>query len=205
MELVEVLGCFTGQILKFSNWTQIPTNHLNLKNYCFTLTDNCQYYTYYYCLPSSYFCEEWSYACRFFYEFSVLLELLVFSPANLFLNGDFNFHVNDPSDSTSSQFLDLLNCFNLDICNLCTPKHKNNNVLDLIIIRSGETSVPIKFIGSRSCHFWSLCSSLQPGYHHIGQNAWTSLIIHSHRSGKFECERPLNSPELEEKEPKLVE
>ena len=29
---------FTGQILKFSNWTQIPTNHLNLKNYCFTLT-----------------------------------------------------------------------------------------------------------------------------------------------------------------------
>lgn len=40
MELLEVLGCFTGQILKFNNWTQIPTNHLNLKNYCFTLTDN---------------------------------------------------------------------------------------------------------------------------------------------------------------------
>ena len=63
------------------------------------------------------------------------------SPGNLLLNGDFNFHVNDPSDSTSSQFLDLLNCFNLDICNLCTPTHKNNNVLDLIITRSGETSV----------------------------------------------------------------
>ena len=38
----------------------------------------------------------------------------------------------------------------------------------------------------------------------IAQNAWTSLIIHSHRSGKFECERALNSPELEEKRPKLV-
>ena len=38
VELVEVLECFTGQILKFSCWTQIPTNHLNLKNYCFTLT-----------------------------------------------------------------------------------------------------------------------------------------------------------------------
>ena len=50
-------------------------------------------------------------------------------------------HVNDPSDSTSSQFLDLLNCFNLDIFNLCTPTHKKNNVLDLIITRSGETSV----------------------------------------------------------------
>ena len=77
----------------------------------------------------------------FFYEFSMLLEPLVFSPANLLLDGDSNFHVNDPSDSTSSQFLDLLNCFNLDICNLCTPTHKNNNVLVLIIKRSGETSV----------------------------------------------------------------
>ena len=38
----------------------------------------------------------------------------------------------------------------------------------------------------------------------IAQNAWTALIIHSHRSGKFECERALNSPELEEKGPKLV-
>ena len=38
----------------------------------------------------------------------------------------------------------------------------------------------------------------------IAQNAWTLLIIHSHRSGKFECKRALNSPELEEKGSKLV-
>ena len=63
------------------------------------------------------------------------------SPGNLLLNGDFNFHVNDPSDSTASQFLDLLNCFNLDVFNLCTPTHKHNYVLDLIITRSGETSI----------------------------------------------------------------
>ena len=69
------------------------------------------------------------------------LERLVSSPGNLLLNGGFNFHVNDPSDSTASQFLDLLNCFNLDIFNLCTPTQVNNNVLDLIITRSGETSV----------------------------------------------------------------
>ena len=31
--------------------------------------------------------------------------------------------------------------FTLDIFNLCTPTHKNNNVLDLIITRSFETSV----------------------------------------------------------------
>ena len=44
----------------------------------------------------------------FFYEFSMLLERLMSSPENLLLNGDFGFHVNDPSDSTASQFLDLL-------------------------------------------------------------------------------------------------
>ena len=75
----------------------------------------------------------------FFDEFSMLLERLVSSTGNLLLNGDFNFHVNDPSDSTSSQFLDLLNP--IWISSLCTPTHKNNNVLDLVITRSGETSV----------------------------------------------------------------
>ena len=57
----------------------------------------------------------------FFDEFSMLLERLMSSPENLLLNGDFGFHVNDPSDSTASQFLDLLNCFNLDISN--TQEH----------------------------------------------------------------------------------
>ena len=77
----------------------------------------------------------------FFYQFSMLLERLVSSPGNLLLNGGFNFHVNYPSDSTTSQFLDLLNCFYLDIFNLRTPTRVKNNVLDLIITRSGETSV----------------------------------------------------------------
>ena len=77
----------------------------------------------------------------FFYQFSMLLEHLVSSPGNLVLDGDFNFHVNDPSGSTASQFLDLLNCFNLDIVNLCPPTHENSNVLDLIITKSGETSI----------------------------------------------------------------
>ena len=75
----------------------------------------------------------------FFYKFFMPLERLVSSTGNLLLNGDFNFRVNDPSDSTASQFLDLLNP--IWISSLCTPTHKNNNVLDLIITRSGETSV----------------------------------------------------------------
>ena len=53
----------------------------------------------------------------------------------------FNFPVNDPSDNTANRFLDLLNCFNLEIRNVYPPTHKNKNVLDLIIIRSGEATV----------------------------------------------------------------
>ena len=95
-----------------------------------------------------------------FYEFSMLLIRLVSSPGDLLSNGDFNFHVNDPSDSTTSQFLDLLNCFTLDIFNLCTPTHKNNNVLDLIITRSFETFVSNLSVHDRvlSDHFAVHCS-----------------------------------------------
>ena len=63
------------------------------------------------------------------------------STGRLLLAGDFNFHVNDPSDNTANKFLDLLSCFNLEVCNIYTPTHKNNNVLDLIVTRSGEETV----------------------------------------------------------------
>ena len=171
MELVEVLGCFTGQILKFSNWTQIPTNHLNLKNYCFTLTVSITCIIIVYRPPIS--VKNGLTHAAFFYEFSMLLERLVSSPANLLLNVDSNFHVNAPSDSTSSQFLDLLNCFNLNICNLCTPTHKNNNVLDLIITTSGETSVSnlsvhgpvISDHSAVHCSLAIITSRRMPGHH----------------------------------------
>ena len=63
------------------------------------------------------------------------------STDRLLLAGDFNFHVNDPSENTANKFLDLLSCFNLEVCNVYTPTHKNNNVLDLIVTRSGEETV----------------------------------------------------------------
>ena len=77
----------------------------------------------------------------FFDDFSSLLERLVSSPDHLLLAGDFNFHVNNSSDNTANKFLDLLNCFNLEVSNVCTPTHKSNNVLDLLITRSGEATV----------------------------------------------------------------
>ena len=44
----------------------------------------------------------------FFDEFSQLLERSVSSPGQLLLRGDFNFHVEDPSDHNTRKFLDLL-------------------------------------------------------------------------------------------------
>ena len=53
--------------LKVQQLNADPHKSFEFKELLLTLTDNSQYYTYYYCLPSSYFCEEWSYACRLFF------------------------------------------------------------------------------------------------------------------------------------------
>ena len=74
----------------------------------------------------------------FFDEFSTMLERLVSLPGRLLVTGDFNFHINNPFDNTARQFLDLLNCFNLHVLNTVSPTHKNNNILDLIIVRTDE-------------------------------------------------------------------
>ena len=80
-------------------------------------------------------------SAAFFDDFSSLLEKLVSSTSRLLLADDFNFHVNNPSDNTANKFLDLLSCFNLEVCNGHTPTHKNNNILDLIVTRSSEETV----------------------------------------------------------------
>ncbi|KAK2568094.1 hypothetical protein P5673_008026 [Acropora cervicornis] len=77
----------------------------------------------------------------FFDEFSQLLERSVSSPGQLLLCGDFNFHVEDPSDHNTRKFLDLLHCFNLDVYNDHSSTHKDNHKLDLVIGRSDEILV----------------------------------------------------------------
>ena len=70
-------------------------------------------------------------------EFAVFLESLVLSPGKLILTGDFNFHVDDPSDSAALKFLDLFDLFNLRQ-HIDVPTHKDGHTLDLIITRSNE-------------------------------------------------------------------
>ena len=70
-------------------------------------------------------------------EFAVLLESPVLCPGKLVLTGDFNFQVDDPSDSAALKFLDLLDLFNLRQ-HIDVPTHKEGHTLDLIITRSDE-------------------------------------------------------------------
>ena len=76
----------------------------------------------------------------FFDEFSTLLEPLVSASSKLLLAGDLNFHVNNPSEGNAYQLLDVLICFNLNALSVNILIHKSNNLLDLIITRSGENT-----------------------------------------------------------------
>lgn len=68
----------------------------------------------------------------FFEEFSRLLEALVTAPGSLLMAGDFNFHVDVPSDRDAQRFLRLLETFNLKQ-HLNVPTHRSGHTLDLVI------------------------------------------------------------------------
>ena len=51
-------------------------------------------------------------ATMFFNEFPILLERLAVASGHLLMTGDFNFHVDDRTDSLASRFLDLLDSHN---------------------------------------------------------------------------------------------
>ena len=79
----------------------------------------------------------------FFEEFSRLLEALVTAPGSLLMAGDFNFHVDVPSDRDAQRFLRLLETFNLKQ-HINAPTHRSGHTLDLVITRSDE-NVASKF------------------------------------------------------------
>ena len=70
-----------------------------------------------------------------FNEFPILLKRLAVASVRLLLVGDFNFHVDDRTNSLASKFLDLLDSHNL-IQRVSGPAHKDNHTLDLMITRA---------------------------------------------------------------------
>ncbi|KAM3583200.1 uncharacterized protein V6R79_009203 [Siganus canaliculatus] len=71
----------------------------------------------------------------FFQEFQDLLTALCASTSNLVILGDINIHLNNPSCPSASDFLQLLDCFNLTQ-HVHDPTHLKGNTLDLVITHS---------------------------------------------------------------------
>ena len=71
----------------------------------------------------------------FFDEFSSYLENIVMAPEVLLITGDFNFHIDCPSNADAKKFADLLDTFGL-IQHVHVPTHSSGHTLDLVITRS---------------------------------------------------------------------
>lgn len=70
-------------------------------------------------------------------EFSSLLEPYITNTGSLVIAGDFNFHIDDPTDTAAANFLSLLESFDLQQhVRSCT--HRAGHTLDLVITRDAE-------------------------------------------------------------------
>ena len=76
----------------------------------------------------------------FFHEFSVYLESLVLCDELLLICGDFNVHVDFPSDADTIRLKDLLNSMGL-VQHVKLPTHIHGHTLDLIITRQADDIV----------------------------------------------------------------
>ena len=76
----------------------------------------------------------------FMSDFSTLLEDLATTPSELVITGDFNLHLDEPDDPSTSSFLSLLDTFDL-IQHIDQPTHQSGHILDLLITRKNSSSI----------------------------------------------------------------
>ena len=74
----------------------------------------------------------------FLQDFSTLLEHLTTVPEHLIFIGDFNVHMDDPTNSDAAKFADLLDSAGL-IQRVTGATHKRGHTLDLLIHREDDT------------------------------------------------------------------
>ena len=74
----------------------------------------------------------------FLTEFAEFLESIIMTTEPLIMAGDFNIHVNVPSDNDAIRFLDLLSSMGLQQ-HIDFPTHVSGNILDLLITRSSDS------------------------------------------------------------------
>ena len=103
-------------------------------------------------------------ASVFFQEFSAFLETTVLCPEVLLVSGDFNFHLDDPSDADARKFMELIDTFGL-LQHITTPTHVSGHILDLIISRSSNdiNVLPSKSTYYISDHYFTECPLSIPG------------------------------------------
>ena len=77
---------------------------------------------------------------EFIDEFCEIADDVAISSGKLLILGDFNFHVDDPSNAHAARFLNILDSYNLEQ-HVKTKTHTHGHTLDLVITRSGEIEV----------------------------------------------------------------
>ena len=96
---------------------------------------------------------------QFLEDFKTLISIVSTSPLEFVITGDFNIHVDDPSDSNAIQFLSLLDHANL-IQHVNFPTHRHSHTLDLVITSAHSTLSPTLTClpVSPTDHFPIICS-----------------------------------------------
>jgi exonuclease III len=97
----------------------------------------------------------------FIEEMSDLLDVIILDPGQLLIAGDFNFHVEDDTNSDALKFLDCLSTYDLQQ-HVSSSTHKSGHMLDLVITRSTDNIVLpnetiVDDLQSISDHHWVQC------------------------------------------------
>ena len=95
-------------------------------------------------------------------EFSSLLESYIIKTGSLLIAGDFNFHVDDPSDAVAANFLGFLESFDLRQ-HVHSYTHRAGHTLDLVISRSAESILNVTSVDDSSIIWdhYTVCADLQ--------------------------------------------
>ena len=95
----------------------------------------------------------------FFHEFAEYLEFVVMSSDKLLITGDFNFHMDVPTDPNNIHFRDLLDVMGL-VQHVKQPTHIHGHTLDPIIMRQSDDFIAEELLFEKfiSDHAALICS-----------------------------------------------
>ena len=77
---------------------------------------------------------------QFLDQFSEIVSYLNITNERLLIAGDFNFHIDDPTNNDATAFLQTVNSLNL-IQHVDGPTHSHEHTLDLLMTCEGEDTI----------------------------------------------------------------